>query len=101
MNVINYVIDVDKKEKTYPIEHLQHLKPHINPLGKHGNNCLKVILNSVDRRVNIAEEKSLSNCLNKIINTFLANTINEKYWLVIAAGILRPISKNIFNHPCT
>jgi len=32
----------------------------------------------------------LSNCFNKIINTFLAKTINEKYWFVIAAGIPFP-----------
>jgi len=35
----------------------------------------------------------LSNSLNKIINTLLAKTINEKYWLVIAAELLRSISK--------
>ena len=35
----------------------------------------------------------MSNCLNKIINIFLSKTINENYWLVIAAGMLRSISK--------
>ena len=40
----------------------------------------------------------MSNCLDKIINTFLAKTINEIYWF--AAGILKSFSKNIFNQPC-
>ena len=39
--------------------------------------------------------------LKQDYNTFLANRINEKHCLVIAAGMLRPISKNIFNHLCT
>jgi len=39
----------------------------------------------------------LSNCFNKIINTFFAKTINEKDWFVIATGMLnRPISNNSF-----
>ena len=30
------------------------MKAHIYPLGKHRNNCLKVNLNNVDKRTNIA-----------------------------------------------
>jgi len=64
---------------------------------------LKVILKSVDLRANIAVMKIL---VKLLIQDYLhipctQKTINENYWLVIAAGMLRSISKNIFNHPCT
>ena len=54
----------------------------------------------MDLRANIA----VMNILVKLLiylHIPCKKTINEKYWLVIAAGMLRPISKNIFNHPCT
>jgi len=58
---------------------------------------LKVILNSVDLRTNIDVMKIL---VKLLIHDYLhipctQNTINEKYLLVIAAGMLRPISKYI------
>jgi len=38
----------------------------------------------------------------RLFTHFLQKEKNiEKYWLVIAAWMLRPIFKNIFNHPCT
>ena len=60
------------------------------------------MLNSVDLRANIAVMKILVKLLIQYYLHILAQkTINEKYWLVIAAGMFRPISKNIFNHPYT
>jgi len=60
------------------------------------------MLNSVDLRANIAVMKILVKLLiQDYLHIPCKKTINEKYWWVIAAGMLRPISKNIFNHPCT
>ena len=60
------------------------------------------MLNSVDLRANIAVMKILVKLLiQDYLHIPCKKTINEKYWLVIAAGMLRPISKNIFNHPFT
>ena len=57
------------------------------------------MLNSVDLRANIAVMKILVNMLiQDYLHISCKKTINETYWLVIAAGMLRPISKNIFNH---
>ena len=36
-----------------------------------------------------------------VSRAFPTTSYNEKHWLVIAAGMLRSISKNIFNHPCS
>ena len=77
------------------------MKAHIYALGWHRNNCLKVILNSVNLRANIDHENSCQAAYVRLFTHSLQKTINEKYWLVIAAVMLRPISKNIFNHPCT
>ena len=52
------------------------------------------MLNSVDLRANIAVIKILVNVLiQDYLHIPCKKTINEKYWLVIAAGMLRPISK--------
>jgi len=59
------------------------------------------MLNSVDLRANIDVMKILITAYTRLFTHSLQNTINEIYWLVIAARMLRPISKNIFNHPCT
>jgi len=60
------------------------------------------MLNSVDLRANIAVMEILVKLLiQEYLHIPCKKTINEKYWLVIAAGMLRPNSKNIFNHPCT
>jgi len=60
------------------------------------------MLNSVDLRANIAVMKILVKLLiQDDLHIPCKQTINEKYWLVIAAWMLRPISKNICNHPCT
>ena len=60
------------------------------------------MLNSVDLRANIAVMKILVKLLiQDYLHIPCKKTINEKFWWVIAAGMLRPISKNIFNHPCT
>ena len=57
------------------------------------------MLNSVDLR---AVMKILVKLLiQDYLHIPCKKTINEKYWLVSAAGTLRPISKNISNHPCT
>ena len=51
------------------------------------------MLNSVDQRANIAVMKILVKLLiQDYLHVPCNKTINEKYWLVIAAGMLRPIS---------
>jgi len=59
------------------------------------------MLNSVDLRANSCHENSCQTAYTRLFTHSLQKTINEKYWLVIDAGMLMPISKNIFNHPCT
>ena len=52
------------------------------------------MLNSVDLLANIAAMKTLVILLiQDYLHIPFKKTINEKYWLVIAAGMLRPISK--------
>jgi len=52
------------------------------------------MLNSVDLRPNIAVMKILVKLLiQDYLHIPCKKTINKKYWSVIAAGMLRPISK--------
>jgi len=60
------------------------------------------MLNSVDLRPNKAVMKILVKLLiQDYLHIPCKKTISEKYWSVIAAGMLRQLFKHIFNHPCT
>jgi len=63
---------------------------------------LKVILNSVNLRANIAVMKILVKLLiQDYLHIPCKQTINEKYWLVIAAGMLGQFLKIYLMNPCT